>query len=74
MHHTAPTLLRATSTFSGTSNTSLGGKRFSDNEEEEAAVNSWLSDQAADFFEEGFQNLVLRYDKCINKLGNYVEK
>ncbi|GFV10484.1 mariner Mos1 transposase [Trichonephila clavipes] len=51
-----------------------GGKRFSDNGEVKAAVNCWLSDQAADFFEEGFQNLFLRYDKCVNKLGNYVEK
>ncbi|GFX17434.1 hypothetical protein TNCV_1494481 [Trichonephila clavipes] len=38
---------------------SIGGKRFSDNEEVKASVNSWLSDQAADLFEEGFQNLVL---------------
>ncbi|GFU28676.1 hypothetical protein TNCV_468691 [Trichonephila clavipes] len=36
------------------------GKGFSDNGEVKAAVNCWLSDQAADFFEEGFQNLVLR--------------
>ncbi|GFW51094.1 mariner Mos1 transposase [Trichonephila clavipes] len=52
----------------------LGGNSFSDNEEGKAAVNSWLSDQVADFFEEGFQNLILRHDKCINKLENYVEK
>ncbi|GFW73844.1 histone-lysine N-methyltransferase SETMAR [Trichonephila clavipes] len=39
---------------------SLGGKRFSNNEEVKAAVNSLLSDQVADFFEEGFQNLILR--------------
>ncbi|GFY07984.1 BACK domain-containing protein [Trichonephila clavipes] len=39
-----------------------------------APVNSWQSDHAPDFCEEGFQNLLLRYDKCINKLGNYVEK
>ncbi|GFX78367.1 histone-lysine N-methyltransferase SETMAR [Trichonephila clavipes] len=39
---------------------SIGGKRFRDNEEVEAVVNSWLSDQATDFFEEGFKNLVLR--------------
>ncbi|GFV45471.1 histone-lysine N-methyltransferase SETMAR [Trichonephila clavipes] len=31
---------------------SISGKRFSDNEVK-AAVNSWLSNQAADFFEEG---------------------
>ncbi|GFV72423.1 histone-lysine N-methyltransferase SETMAR [Trichonephila clavipes] len=53
---------------------SLGGKRFSDSEEVKAAVNSCLSNQVADFFEEGFQNLILRYDKRINKLVNYVEK
>ncbi|GFT41892.1 histone-lysine N-methyltransferase SETMAR [Trichonephila clavipes] len=52
---------------------SLGGKHLSDNEEVKATVNSWLFDQAAGF-DEGFQNLDLRYDKCINKLGNYVEK
>ncbi|GFW25641.1 uncharacterized protein K02A2.6 [Trichonephila clavipes] len=39
---------------------SLGGKRFSDNEEVKEAMNSWLSDQVTDFFEVGFQNLVLR--------------
>ncbi|GFV23002.1 histone-lysine N-methyltransferase SETMAR [Trichonephila clavipes] len=41
-------------------------KCFSNNEDVKADENSWLSDRAADFFEEGFQNLVLRYDKCIN--------
>ncbi|GFV78110.1 mariner Mos1 transposase [Trichonephila clavipes] len=53
---------------------SLGAKRFNDNEEAKAAFNSWLSDQVVEFFDDGFQNLVLRYDKCINKLDNYVEK
>ncbi|GFU97924.1 hypothetical protein TNCV_2772671 [Trichonephila clavipes] len=38
---------------------SLGGKRFSDYEEKKVAVNSWLSDKAAEFFDEGFQNLAL---------------
>ncbi|GFY03410.1 hypothetical protein TNCV_1173671 [Trichonephila clavipes] len=41
-------------------------KHFSDNEKVKAAVNPWLFNQVADFFEEGFQNLILRYDKCIN--------
>ncbi|GFT01304.1 hypothetical protein TNCV_1925491 [Trichonephila clavipes] len=35
---------------------------------------SYLSNQTADFFEGGFQNSVLRSDKCINKLLNYVGK
>ncbi|GFX34835.1 histone-lysine N-methyltransferase SETMAR [Trichonephila clavipes] len=52
---------------------SLGGKRFSDNEEVKSAVNSWLSDQAADFFEEGFQNLVLS-DEAHFGLNGYVNK
>ncbi|GFT25630.1 histone-lysine N-methyltransferase SETMAR [Trichonephila clavipes] len=34
---------------------SLDGKRLSDNEIVEAAVNPWLSDQVTDFFEEGFE-------------------
>ncbi|GFW78263.1 uncharacterized protein TNCV_137321 [Trichonephila clavipes] len=53
---------------------SLCWKRFRDDEEGKAAVNPWLSDQVDDFFEEGFQNLVLMYNKCINKLRNYAEK
>ncbi|GFT97815.1 uncharacterized protein TNCV_4587241 [Trichonephila clavipes] len=40
---------------------SLSGKCFSDNEEGKAAMNSWPPGPAADFFEEGFQNLVLSY-------------
>lgn len=51
----------------------FGLKRFSDNEREKAAVNSSLSEKAADFCEEGFLNLGLMKEKCINKLGNYVE-
>ncbi|GFT37380.1 histone-lysine N-methyltransferase SETMAR [Trichonephila clavipes] len=37
---------------------SLGGKRFSDSEKVKVSVNSRLSNQAADFFEEDFQNLI----------------
>ncbi|GFT52963.1 mariner Mos1 transposase [Trichonephila clavipes] len=35
---------------------SFGRKHFSDNEEVKAAMNYWLSKQAAEFFEEGFYN------------------
>ncbi|GFX82675.1 dnaJ homolog subfamily C member 13 [Trichonephila clavipes] len=44
----------------------LGGKHFSDNEEVKADVNSCLSNHAADFFEEGFQNLILRYKRIFS--------
>lgn len=50
----------------------LGGKRF-DNKKVEAAVTTWLSEQAADFYLEGFQYMVKRYDKCLNKKGSHVE-
>ena len=29
---------------------------------------------AANFFEEGIEKLVSRYDKCLNRFGDYVEK
>ncbi|KAG8337477.1 hypothetical protein J6590_022510 [Homalodisca vitripennis] len=32
------------------------------------------STTAADFYDTGIQKLVDRYDKCLNKHGNYVEK
>jgi len=34
----------------------------------------WLTSQAAAFYEEGIQELVPRYDKCLNNGGEYVEK
>jgi len=33
-----------------------------------------LTWQAAAFYEEGIQNLVPRYDKCLNNGGEYVAK
>ncbi|GBM91291.1 Histone-lysine N-methyltransferase SETMAR [Araneus ventricosus] len=49
----------------------LGGN---DDEDVKTAVTSWLLEQAASFYEEGIQNLVLRSDNCLNKLGRFVEK
>jgi hypothetical protein len=49
-------------------------------------VKTWLSSQAADFFDKGIQKLIAdffdkgiqklipRYGKCLNSSGNYVEK
>jgi hypothetical protein len=37
-------------------------------------VKTWLSSQAADFFDTGIQNLIPRCDKCINSGGYYAEK
>lgn len=52
----------------------LGGKRFDTDDEVKEAVEDWLSSQAADFYDLGIKKLVERYDKCLNKYGNYVEK
>jgi hypothetical protein len=37
-------------------------------------IKTWLSSQAADFFDTGIQKLISRYDKCFNSGGDYVEK
>jgi len=52
----------------------LGGQRFDDDDELKDAVQKWLISQAAVFYEEGIQKLVLRFDKCLNNGGEYVEK
>ncbi|GFX00444.1 hypothetical protein TNCV_2090941 [Trichonephila clavipes] len=58
MHRTDPNLSRSDFHLFRYLKHGLGGKRFSDNEVK-SVVNSWLSDQTADFFEEDFENLVL---------------
>jgi hypothetical protein len=37
-------------------------------------VKTWLSSQAADFFETGLHKLIPRYHKGLNSGGDYVEK
>jgi histone-lysine N-methyltransferase SETMAR len=51
-----------------------GGKRLSDDEEVETEVRKWLRQQSKDFYDEGFDALVKRWDKCINVGGGCVEK
>lgn len=52
----------------------LRTQRFGNNDELTTGVQSWLSSQAAEFFDDGIQKLVPRYDKCLNLNGDYVEK
>ena len=52
----------------------MGGKCFATSVEVEEAVQDWLSSLAADVYDLGLQKLVERYDKYLNKYGNYVEK
>jgi hypothetical protein len=51
----------------------LGSQRFNSNELMEG-VKTWLSSQAADFFDAGIQKLLPRYEKCLNSGGDYIEK
>ncbi|GFU71689.1 hypothetical protein TNCV_3036291 [Trichonephila clavipes] len=54
MLHTAPDLAPSDFLFFRCLKHSLGGKSFGDYEEVKTALNSWMSDLAAGFFEEGF--------------------
>ena len=40
----------------------------------ERAVSAWFRQQPKEFFAAGFQGLVKRWDKCLNRYGDYVEK
>nr|GBM33105.1 Histone-lysine N-methyltransferase SETMAR [Araneus ventricosus] len=51
----------------------LVGNHYNDDEDMKTVVTSWLLEQAASFYDEGIQNLVVRH-KCLNKLGSFVEK
>ena len=37
-------------------------------------VNTWLNEVAAEEYNKEIVKLVNRYNKCLNKLGDYVEK
>ena len=47
---------------------------FHNNEELMDRVSNWLHNLLAPFGDEGLQELVSRYDKCLNVDGNYMEK
>jgi hypothetical protein len=54
---------------------SLAGKTFSDDDEFQDAVMTWLREQAGDFYDAGIKKkLVPRLTKCIATHGDYVEK
>jgi hypothetical protein len=37
-------------------------------------VKTWLSSQAADFFDTGIRKLIPQYHKCFSSVDDYVEK
>ncbi|GFU45482.1 histone-lysine N-methyltransferase SETMAR [Trichonephila clavipes] len=52
----------------------LAGKHFNNDKELKENVSNWLKTQAATFYEEGIENLVPRYDTCLQNFGSYVER
>jgi hypothetical protein len=51
----------------------LAGKKFDSDVDLKERVEKWLTSQAAHFYEQGIQNLVPHYDKCLNVGGAYVK-
>jgi len=52
----------------------LSGKRFTSDDEVVKEVRNWLAALDGDFFNQGIFALVHRWDKCLNREGDYVEK
>ena len=52
----------------------LRGKRFSSDEEVKEAVTTWFEEQSKIFFSRGIKSLQQKLAKCIELLGDYIEK
>ena len=52
----------------------LAGQRFTCDDEVKAVVRQWFHSQLANFYCSGITKLVLRWVKCLNRHGDYVEK
>jgi histone-lysine N-methyltransferase SETMAR len=52
----------------------LGGQRFNVDAGVEAYVRSWLHTRPTSFYEDGISKLPIRWEKCVLKAEEYVEK
>jgi histone-lysine N-methyltransferase SETMAR len=52
----------------------LEGRRFRCDEDVKNAVHQWLRAQPKTFYYDGIKQLVGRWEKCVEKQGDYVEK
>jgi histone-lysine N-methyltransferase SETMAR len=52
----------------------LKGTHFTSDDEVKQAVASWIKQRTPEFFIDGMGTLVLRWEKCIERQGDYVEK
>jgi transposase len=55
-------------------NRDLKGTHFTSDDEVKQAVTSWIKQRTPEFFIDGMCKLVLCWEKCIERQGNYVEK
>ena len=53
---------------------SMKGIHFQTDEEVKAAVSNWLRTQFTEFYAKRIDNLILRWNKCVAKEADYVEK
>jgi len=52
----------------------LKGTHFTSGDEVKQAVTSWIKQRTPEFFIDGMHKLVLRWEKCIERQGDYVKK
>ena len=52
----------------------LKGTHFTSDDEVKQDVKSWIKQRTPEFFIDGMRKLVLRWEKCIERQGYYVEK
>ena len=52
----------------------LKGTHCTSDDEVKQAVTSWIKQRTTEFFIDGTRKLVLRWEKCIERQGDYVEK
>jgi len=52
----------------------LKGTHFTSDDEVKQAVMLWIKQRTPEFFIDGMRKLVLRWEKCIERQGDYVEK
>jgi hypothetical protein len=58
----------------GSLNEVLGGQHFDDDQQVENFMCNWLQTRPPSFYDAGIKKLPIRWQKCIEKGGNYVEK
>jgi hypothetical protein len=52
----------------------LKGTHFTSDDEVKHAVTSWIKQRTPEFFIDGMRKRVLRWEKCIERQGDHVEK